>query len=123
MSANVDSPISEFFGTLPGPLRSKMLHRERAFLDRGFSTPGALLGVLTPEVPPDFNIGERCMTARARTIFQAEFKPDQRMKRLETTLKLPPHEVKALVDAARTLAGPLERSKPGDSEWYLGALC
>jgi hypothetical protein len=122
MNITLDSPIGDLFRTLPDGLGSRMLKKERAFSDLGFATPGAILGALTPEMPPDFNVRSRCMTSRARGAFESTLNRERRTRQLARTLKIAPDELNAIIGVAMQPTGTLERSSPGKSEWFFGSL-
>ena len=123
MSLTPDSPIGDLFRSLPSALSSKLLKKERTFKRLGFSSPGAILGTLTPEMPPDFNVKSRGLTSQAQRVFKGTLNRERRVKQLARTLKIAPDELESITATATKLAGPLERSKPNKSEWFFGSIC
>jgi hypothetical protein len=121
MNLTPDSPIGDLFRSLPSALSSKLLKKERTFKRLGFTSPGAILGTLTPEMPPDFNVKSRGLTSQAQRVFKGTLNRERRVKQLARTLKIAPDELEVITATATKLTGPLERSKPTKSEWFFGS--
>ena len=118
-----DSPIDEFISDFPASMDSvkdKLLNQITSLEGFGFVTPGALLGSLTIERPPDFDVQRLCMTAQAQRAFDHTMNPDLRNRQLAALLHLSAGEIHLLVNRLNAIPQPLQATRTVDSEWHFG---